>query len=481
MHICLFVRATTADDLVDLAAKVARRPVVAAVSAPAALLEEADPDTIGQLAASDIEWVRSARTAPALTLLPDEFVQSALAVEADQFGDLGLAGASLYFEGPPSTGLPRIAREGDISCAITRTPDARSGVLVDLDMVLPCFGAAQAVDLDRATDDLQLWETGIDQLGERLDLITAMAHCDVTTPTRFLEQHFVTGAFAVEDLRSEPDPLLARKLVRIATRLPRRPGAEIVNLILDAASVDNLSADAGQDRHEAVHSALITARSNIDNSRRRADDWSRVSRLDWDADGHEEVQIELKTVSFVIDPRAGGEILVFDDKLSGATLAWLETEPRGLVFHMHDGADAPEKVGMVVDGIEESREGVALTLTDPDGWVRLTVGLTDRALDLEYHLSESANCRFGPELPLLIGETRLRVDGSEWMDIDQPRAVSGHRFRLQGTVREALITSMLPTDLFVRPAPGGVVVWPNWFAASAGSFPIRIDLRQTTE
>jgi hypothetical protein len=481
MHICLFVRATTAEDLVDLAALAARRRVVAAVLAPAALLEAADPDTIGQLAASDIAWVRSARTAPALTLLPDEFVQSALAVEADQFGDLGLTGASLYFEGPPSSGLPRIAREGDISCAITRTTEARSGVLVDLDMVLPCFGAAHDVDLDRSIDDLQLWATGVDQIEERIDLITAMAHCDVTTPTRFLEQHFVTGAFTVDDLRSEPDPLLARKLVRIATRLPRRPGVEVVNLILEAASVESLAIDAGADRHEAVHSALITARSSIDNSRRRADDWARVSRLDWDADGHEEVQIELKTTSFVIDPRAGGEILVLDDKSSGTTLAWLEDEPPGLLFHSHDGADVAQTVEMVVDGIEESREGVALTLTDPDGWVRLTVGLTDRALDLEYHLSASANCRFGPELPLLIGETRLRVDGSEWMDIDQPKAVSGHRFRLEGRKREALITSMLPTDLFVRPAHGGVVIWPNWFAAAAGSFPIRIDLRQKSD
>ena len=45
-------------------------------------------------------------------------------------------------------------------------------------------------------------------------------------------------------------------------------------------------------------------------------------------------------------------------------------------------------------------------------------------------------------------------------------------------VTVALITSMLPTDLFVRPSDGGVVIWPNWYAAAAGSLPIRIDLRR---
>ncbi len=477
MHICLFVRPTSGDDLVDLAALAERRSVVAAVAAPASLLEDADPETIEGLGASGIEWVRSARTAPALTLLPDEFVQSALTVESDRYQELGLEGASLYFEGPPSAGLARIASEADLSCLITRTSEARSGVLVDLDMVIGCLGVADDVDLTRTVDELQLWDTTIDELEERIDRVTSLPHCDLTTPTRFLENHFVAGPFPTDDLQMDPDPLLARKLIRIATRLPRRPAAEIVNLILEAASVENLSVGAGARRHQEVHSALIAARAKIDNSRRRADDWARVSRLDWDADGHEEVQVELKNCSFVIDPRSGGELLVFDDKAAGATLAWLEGEPPGLLFHMHDGSDAAETIELVVDGIEESRDGVTLTLRDPDGWATLTVGCTDRALELEYSLSAAADRRLGPELPLLLGATRMRVDGSEWMDVDQPRALSGHRFRLQGTEREALITSMLPTDLFVRPADGGVVVWPNWFAAAAGALPIRIDLR----
>ncbi len=478
MHICLFVRPTTGQELADLAALTARRPVVAAVAAPAALLEDAGPDIIEPLAASDIEWVRSARTAPAMTLLPDEFVQSALAVESDQYQDLGLTGDSLYFEGPPSTGLPRIAAEGDISCLVTRTADARAGVLVDLDMVIPCFGAAPTIDVSRTADDMQLWETPVGELAARVEEVTSLDGCDLTTPTQFLAHHAVTGSFPVHDLSVEPDPLLARKLIRIATRLPRRPGAEVVNLVLEAASVENLSAGAGAQRHQSVHTALITARAAIDISRRRADDWARITRLDWDADGREEVQVELKTTSFVIDPTAGGAVLVFDDKVDGTPLTWLESEPPGLLFHMHDGEDAPETLELSIAGIEESREGVTLTLADDDGWASLVVGLSDRAIDLEYRLTKPAARRLGPELPLLLGDARLRVDGGEWLAVDQPIAVSGHRFRLEGSMREALVTSMLPTDLFVRPSTGGVVIWPNWYTAAPGSLPIRIDLRK---
>ncbi|MDH3248235.1 MAG: hypothetical protein OEQ47_04705 [Acidimicrobiia bacterium] len=478
MHICLFVRPSTVEELADLADLTGRRPVVAAVAAPASLLEAADPEVVERLAGSDIEWVRSARTAPALTLLPNDFLQSALAVESDRYQELGLHGDALYFEGPPNTGLPRIAAEGDISCLITRSRNAIAGVLVDLDMVIPCFGTAPVIDTSRTGDELQLWETVVADVETRIDEITALEGCDLSAPTRFLEEHTVTGAFPVRDLSFEPDPLLARKLVRIATRLPRRPGAEVVNLILEAASVEHLSSEAGAERHAGVHSALIAARAAIDNSRRRADDWARVTRLDWDADGREEVQVELRTSSFVIDPTAGGAVLVFDDKTEGTTLAWLESEPPGLLLHMHDGEDVPETIELAVEGIEESREGVTLTLGDESGWVRVVVGLSDRAMNLEYHLTGAAERRLGPELPLLLGDTRLRVDGGEWLTVDQPIAVSGHRFRLEGSVRDALITSMLPTDLFVRPSDGGVVIWPNWYAAAPGALPIRIDLRR---
>lgn len=481
MHICLFVRPRNLDELNRLTAVVETRAVTAAVAVPASLLEEADPESITTLANADIEWVRSARTAPSLTLLPDRFVQSAIAVEYDSFQSLGLSGAALYFEGPPGVRLPRIANEADVSSLITRTPEPRSGVLVNLDMITPCFGAADTVDLVGSSDTMEVWYTSLDQLEERLSLISSRAGCDLTTPTRYLESHQVTGTFSTDDLGADPDELLARKVIRLATRLPKRPSADVVNLILEGAAVESIASNAGLAAHRRAHSALIEARAHIDASRRRADDWARVSRLDWDADGSEEVQVELKTTSFVIDPSAGGELLVFDDKVTGQPISWLDDEPPGQLAHRQIGSEAVAPIALSVEGLEERRDGVVLRMSDVDGNLGLTVTVSDRALELEFSVSQVSDARVGPELPLLLGDTRLRVDGGTWITVDEPHAVSGHRFRLIGETRGVLVTSMLPTDLFIRPSHGGVVIWPNWVAAAIGRFSVRIDLNQPTD
>lgn len=480
MHICLFVRPQTEDELAGLASVAESRAVVAAVAAPAAVLEGAGADVIESLAASDIEWVRSARTAPSLTLLPDRFVQSAIAVEYDLYQNLGLSGAAFYFAGPPGVRLPRIANEAAVSSLITETETSRSGVLVNLDMVTPCFGASNNVDLAMGTDTLVVWNTSVDDLEDRLDMVTNQLGCDLTTPTLYLESHRVNGAFPTDDLAATPNRLLARKLIRLATRLPKRPAAEVVNLLLEAAAVASIADDADAASHHRAHAALIEARAQIDDSRRRADDWARVSRLDWDADGGEEIQIELKTTSFVIDPVAGGEVLVFDNKVKSEPIAWLAGEPPGRLAHRQVGPEPVEPIELRIEGVEERRDGVVLTMADTDGLVTVTVAITDRALDLQFSVSQVSDTRIGPELPLLLGPTQLRVDGGPWVAVDEPLAVSGHRFRLSGERDEALITSMLPTDLFIRPADGGVVIWPNWIAAAIGSFSVRIDLNQPT-
>lgn len=476
MHTCLFVRPSHGSELAQLAEISSRRSVVGAVAAPARLLESLPRDTLEQLASSDIEWVRSARTAPSLTLLPDDFVQSAIAVEADRYSELGLTGAAFYFEGPPGSRLPRIANAAAVSCLITTTPEPRSGVLVNLDMITPCFGATSHIDTDEVGDGLSVWLTGVDEIEQRIERLSNRPGSDLTSPTRYLEDHRVAGSFRTDDLTAEPDPLLSRKVVRIATRLPARPGLKIVNLLLDAAAVAEIDAHAGRTSHESVQRSIIQARARIDSSRRRADDWARVSRLDWDADGHEEVQVELKSTSVVLDPSRGGEVLVFDDKAAGTTISWLEGEAPGMIVHMRDTHGDSDTMEMSVDGVEERRDGVSIALSDGDGRLSVTVSVSDRALDLEYRVTAPLHRRLGPELPMSIGKTSIRVDGGEWTDVDRSIARSGHRFRLRGDSAEILITSLLPTDLFARPGDGGVVIWPNWPTTSEGDFPLRIEV-----
>lgn len=479
MHIALFSRCSTADQVTTLTKIVTRWPDLAvsvALSGPMADTL-ADSDAVDVLAKSRVEWVRSGRTAPSLGHVPDKFIRTALAAEDDVLTDMGLAGSTLYFEGPPSSRLPRVARDADMTSLLTPTPAPRSGVLVHLDMVIPCFGVAAGHDPVEDDDGLAVWNTPIDGLEATVDSVMRMTRCDLTTPSEFLLYHIVGEPFETSDLESEPDPLLARKLVRLSTRLPARPSTEVTNHLLDAASVEALDVNAGPTRHRGAHESLISARAKIDDSRRRNDDWAKVSRLDWDADGSEEVQVELATTSFVLDPHQGGQVLVLDDKASGDATGWIQHEPLGVIARTVTADGDEGHVGLAVSGIEERRAGVSVGLETADRDILVAVTIGDRALDVEYAFTEVDAARFGPELPLAIGRVEMRVDGGDWTDVNETMAVTGHRFRLRGETRQVLISSLLPSDLFIRPAgDSGVVVWPNWLVSGTAAYSVRIDL-----
>ncbi len=66
----------------------------------------------------------------------------------------------------------------------------------------------------------------------------------------------------------------------------------------------------------AANRHLITAQTMIDANHHRGRAWAYLRHLDWDADGREEVEVELPDQSWVIDPAEGGSLLYFDDKPS---------------------------------------------------------------------------------------------------------------------------------------------------------------------
>ncbi len=481
MHVALFSRCTTVADLSALADLIRRRPeVVASVSIAGALIDALtqDEEMVATLRSSRIEWVRTAWSMPELTLLPDEFVQSALAYEFEIFDDLGLEGSSLAFEGAPGVRLPRIATQADLTCLITTTPEARAGVLTHLDKIVPCFGAAPTLPPPSPTDTITVQLVPVDQLEERIDTLALLPQCDLTTPVAYLGDHVVSGEFDTSDLTSSPDPLLERKLIRIATRLPSRPSAEVTRLILEAAAVASIRADATPAQHHEAHTALIAARGRIDASRRRNDDWARVSRLDWDADGSEEIQIEQPRLSLVIDPHDGASLIVLDDKSTSHPVGWLPGEPPGMLVHTTDRDGNSETNTMSISGIDERRDRVSVSMDalEQPG-MSVTFSVSDHVFELDYQFERPPRSRFGPEIPLNLGTTEIRVDGGAWETVSEPTAVTGHRFRLRGVTRQVLITTMLPTDLFVRPSGDrGVIVWPNWRVEGTGRYSITIDL-----
>lgn len=479
MHIGLFTRCITSDDLAKLNAAVSRWPdLVLSVALSGRIVDElADSDELAPLAGSQIDWIRSARTAPSLGHLPDRFVRTALAAENEAMDDLGLTGNTVYFKGAPGERLPRIVQEVDMTALITTTPTARSGLLIHLDALTPCFGAGVDHEPGEAGDNLTIWQTNTAQLEADVEAVMAMPGCDLTTPTRFLETHQVGGVFHSEDLGSTPDLLLARKLVRLSTRLPARPASEVTNLLLDAAAVDALDVAAGHDSHRQVQEALIAARTRIDESRRRNDDWARVSRLDWDADGREDIQVELANVSCVIDARRNGRILVLDDKASGTPIGWLPDELPALIARSTSIEGVEKPMSLAVTQIDERRDGVAVGFDSPDQEMTASVTVGDRSFEMGYSFTDAEPIRFGPEFPFSIGKTELRVDGGEWMSIIEATAVMGHRFRLRGQDREILISALLPTHLFIRPSGDrGVVAWSNWLVGGTADYSLRIDL-----
>jgi hypothetical protein len=251
--------------------------------------------------------------------------------------------------------------------------------------------------------------------------------------------------------------LLYRKMLRLATRWPDRPPAEAVDLLLEAqASTWYLTAT---DRTRA-HTALTLARRRLDQERRLGSDWTKVSQLDWDADGVGEVQVENRDLSIVIDP-VEGLIKTVDLKTTGRPISYLPGEPPWRIGRvLSDGT--PTRLPFELEAVEEARDQITLRMSHPD--LAVDLGIRDTDLTFDYRPEPGlAYDRLGPELVLAFDHpVRMRVDGGAWLDIGEPDAFPGHRFRFDDGRSQVLVSLAQPGDLFVTGADHGVVVWVNW-------------------
>ena len=251
--------------------------------------------------------------------------------------------------------------------------------------------------------------------------------------------------------------LLYRKMLRLAHRLPERMPPEATEWLESAQAAHWYK--RGADRHVA-HSALAAARHRIDLSRRRPADWTRLSVLDWDADSSDEVQVETPELSLVIDAE-DGMVLYVDHKPSERSVSYLPGQaPWHIAQAMVEGE--PHRMTFALAGVEEARGRVGAIMTGHGVEVGLTS--TRDIIELQYRITgDSIWQRLGPEVSFAFsGAMRLRIDGSAWTNVTEPVALSGHRFRLEHGSEQILMTALQPADFFVRPVPGGVVVWANW-------------------
>ena len=330
--------------------------------------------------------------------------------------------------------------------------------------------------------------------------------------------------------------VLYRKMLRVSAHVSSSKGATEAHIeLLKAQGNDpywhglfggvyfpHLRAEAN--RH------LITAQTMIDANHHRGRAWSYLRNLDWDADGREEIEVELPDQSWVVDPAEGGCLLYFDDKPSRWSISDIvarryepyhaelpETETydhhsrRWLIDHL---LPATTTVEAFADGgyeellplpeteysIEEAIEGKGtahIGMVALDGKVRKTIEAEDRRLRIGYQIDGLSAGRFGPELPVAVWEDagEIRVDGGQWQKVDQPLTLSGHRFRLRhtGIKTYLLITLRQPGSMFsipirtmVRGDDGfvsilqGVVLWPHWSTSGDGSYDMAIEIGEMT-
>lgn len=455
-------------------------------------VHESEPGLLDDLA-PHADWVRLAWSAPELASLPPEVVERALVHEAEVLDGMGATPGCLWVRGPWGPDLPAVARAAGVEALLFDADTVRgsdSGVVHHLDAVLPGLAVRNGPDDPVAAlaalpsgDGLVVWTVDDpDALSPLVDAVAATPGTDLTGPSRFLADHTVTGRLAVVPPapdRGHDAEILRRKLIRLATRLPERPAGDALERTLDGGRTSALRQGASAASRLAAHRALIEARRLVDRARRRGDDWGRVRRLDWDADGDAEVQVELPDLSVVVDPREGGTLLLLDDKERSWPAGFLpDVAPGTLVRYDQDGSEETPSLALDVHSAEESKgEIVVVLLGGPGaGTVTCTVRASGRRLRCTYRLEGCPSGRIGPELGLALPGARIRADGAAWQDVAGPIELSGHRFRLAGEDRQVLLGSMIPADCRVRPVAGGVVVWPHWATDGTASFDLEIDL-----
>ena len=257
--------------------------------------------------------------------------------------------------------------------------------------------------------------------------------------------------------------LLYRKMLRLAHRLPDRMPPEATEW-LESAQASHWY-EPGTDRRTA-HSALAAARHRIDLGRRRPSDWTRLSVLDWDADASDEVQVETPELSLVIDAEEG-MVLYVDHKPSERSVSYL---PGQAPWHIAQSmvGDLPQRMTFALGGVEEARGRVGATMMGKGVEVRLATSRNQ--VEFQYRITGDYGWqRMGPEVSFAFsGPIRYRLDGSTWLTVTEPVALNGHRFRLEHGSEQVLVTALQPADFFLRPVPGGVVVWANWPLAPFG-------------
>ena len=110
---------------------------------------------------------------------------------------------------------------------------------------------------------------------------------------------------------------LYRKMLRVSDHVAAgKEAPEAHAELLKAQGKDHFQPGGLYSPHvrATAHRHLITAQTMIDANHHRGRAWTYLRHLDWDADGRDEVEVELPDQAWVLDPAEGGCLLYYDDK-----------------------------------------------------------------------------------------------------------------------------------------------------------------------
>lgn len=466
---------TSVDDLTSLVTILDRRPwLPVAVCASAPLLEhvaEKHVELAALLPRLNVEWIQMGWGEPDFGAIPEDLIGLAISKERALHESLGLDSGCLFVRHRWIPRLPALlAGVGVERLLVSRnlTDSVEPGVVNYLDKVLP-LAVVAGPGTEASPDSIVGWAIVASELEDVATAVADKPGVVLTKPGDYLSEHPVRGQRRITPSEYRPkDPdasKLWRKHVRMATRLTEKPSDRVLREVLGAAHTLYLSDSATNEQRMTAHRALVRARAVIDTERKRGEDWGRATRIDWDADGEEELQIELADISLVLAPERG-DILVLDHKSS----AWPVGEVTGRGGSLC--RIEAKKVGFAVGDVIETKGEVALALTALD--VDCDLRVSGSRVEITYRPSMAG--RFGPELAFAISGGRVRVDGGEWRELGELVSLQGHRIRIDGDGVETLISCMVPADVGIQGVEGGIMVRPSWVSEGSGSYEISFDL-----
>ncbi len=432
--------------------------------------------------AGDVQWLRMGWNEPDLTVLPEAARSLQLTREADALNAVGIDPTGFFTSTWDPTLVPTLTGHGIDHAVVAAGTTGAYGAADRFDRVLPVFLAGP----EPGSEGTRTLVTVVTDQPEAV--LGRLGDVSFTTPARHLADdppaHRLRPPVDSPAFRPDPaDPsseILYRKMLRLVAALGERSPAGVVSDVLEVQHHATYPGPIDPLLRRELHRTLLRARHLLD-GRRRGEGWVEVARLDWDADGADEVQIESVAVSLVVDPDTG-RILYIDDKVGEWPVTAIpdDGDPGLILARVIAGDGLPQSAGLpTVEKVEERRGGAVVTVggTFQSGSLSVTVAAEGSILRLAYHLEDMPESRLGPEIPFSLGPTAVRVDGGDWIQIDGPVAATGHRFRFSDGERQVLVVMPVPGDCFARPLdPFGVVVWAHWPTGGDGDYELSVDL-----